>query len=199
VIDKMVFVDTETGSLEPGPHRVWEVGMVVCDLQAEPLRRLRWELFIDPAVAEPDALRVGGLYTRGLQHLLQDPGCHPLAAHHNREAVKQIARELDGAVLAGINPAFDAAHLRRLARDWGQAPWWHHHLVCAVGAAAQALGMTPPFVTRRCLQALQVPTQDLQAHCALDDAELARRLYRAARARMSPRTDMPPADVSVPT
>jgi DNA polymerase III epsilon subunit-like protein len=199
VIDKMVFVDTETCSLEPGPHRVWEVGLVVCDLRGQALQRLRWELFIDPAVADPDSLRVGGLYARGLQHLLRDPRRQALAAQHNREAAEQIAQQLDGAVFAGINPAFDAAHLRQLMRDWGQAPWWHHHLVCAVGAAAQALGMDPPFITRRCIQGLQVPTQDLRAHCALDDAELARRLYRAARARSSTSSAVSQSTVSVPT
>ncbi len=177
----MVFVDTETSDLDVASHRVWEIGMVICDLNAQPLDYRRWELFIDPAVAAPEALRVGGLYRRHLQHLLRDPAKYEDAAEHNRRVAAEVAALLDDVVFAGINPAFDAGHLRQLLSDWGQVPCWHHHLVCAVNAAAQRLHHTPPFTTQGCVKGLRVDTAGLEAHAALDDAELARRLYLAAR------------------
>lgn len=181
MIERMVFVDTETSDLNVVSHRVWEIGMVICDLDAQPLERREWELFIDPSIASPEALRVGGLYRRRKQHLLLNPAQHEDAAEHNRRVAAEVASILDNVVFGGINPAFDAGHLRRLMLDWGQAPCWHHHLVCAVNTAAQCLQHTPPFTTQGCVKGLRVDVGGLEAHKALDDAELARRLYLAAR------------------
>ena len=189
MIDRMVFVDTETSDLDVVSHRVWEIGMVVCDLDAQPLEQIEWELYIDPAIAAPEALRVGGLYRRHKQHLLRDPATDPVAAEHNRRVAAEVAAILDNVVFAGVNPAFDAGHLRQLMRDWGQAPCWHHHLVCAVNAAAQRLLHTPPFTTQGCIKGLRVDTGGLTAHTALDDAELARRMYLAARKPWEQRPD----------
>lgn len=189
-MSKLVFIDTETVRLDPAPGSVWEIAAI--ERTAEGDREWLWQVRPDLAIADANALRIGGFYQRFKDY----PAAEFQSPHRTPEGedfdtppgalrgvpVEKVARALavllDGATLVGACPWFDAGHIESFLRHNGQAPaWTHRHIDVealasgrlrkqqkGLAVAAQALGMVWDYDS---------------AHTALYDARAARFIYDA--------------------
>jgi hypothetical protein len=160
---KIVSVDVETTGLVPGTHEVWEVGIVPADSGREHMyfQFQPTELY---TASEPTALQIGGFYDRfdwigdptyardmlveGVikdeEEQVEKPSGHK-AVTLGAEACWKIAKELEGATIMGLNPHFDAAHLRALLHRYGHARTWSHRFLDLGSFAAGAWGARIPL------------------------------------------------------
>lgn len=180
----IVFVDTETTGLDPFLHDAWEFALIV--------RRdghdTEYEFRLQPDItnAEPAALKVNRYYerTRTADWRWDDP----------YYATVNMYRLLNGAIMVGSNPAFDAEMLRSLfARYYEQPRSWHYRTIDVATLAAGYLhGLdTPsgnqtgqigslPWSSRGLSRAVGIePPGDDVAHTALADARWAKAVYDA--------------------
>ena len=126
----VVVVDCETTGLDPIRHMAVEVAYVH-------LGEYGAGAFVPPHTldgADPKALEINRYHER--------------LAHRDRDdryaATEAMWAALSGATLAGSNPGFDAAFLRRLFVDAGLAPDpWHHRMLDLASYAAGVLGLDP--------------------------------------------------------
>lgn len=185
-----VIADTETTSLIPDYYRgsgvIWELALVKED-GTEHL----WRMQPDLAKADPQALTVGGYYrrTRDMCARCTPDRAHDLTVPRPRSADPEwslpsavaagAARLLDGAVLIGANPAFDAMFLTAFLREHGQAPTWHYALrdiqSMAYGFLRGANDGPLPAVdahTDEFARALGVDPEKFDRHSALGDCLL---------------------------
>lgn len=187
--------DCETTGTDPTSHVAWEVAVVRRELDGTESRRLwqirpnRAELFI----ADPKALEICRFEERfavpnGADAADMTPtltGGDPIPLDF-LDAAQQMYDVLEGTVMVGSNPHFDASFLHQLFRV-NKDPW-HYRPVCAVTLAAgrlRALGAAweMPFSTTDLSAAVGVPrpAPDVQ-HTAMADAVWALALYDAATA-----------------
>lgn len=135
----VLIIDTETTALVPdypgGSGVIWELALID---QVTGTGHL-WRMEPDLSKADPQALTVGGYYKRTRDMCTR---CTPSRAHDLTQPTRTGDREwsdpaelapvvavlLDGAVLIGANPSFDAAFLTAFLRQHGQAPTWHYRL-----------------------------------------------------------------------
>ncbi|QGJ93793.1 DnaQ-like DNA polymerase III subunit [Mycobacterium phage Hannaconda] len=142
----------------------------------------------DLANADPKALQVNRYYERGVWARALDNERAALRYH-------ELRQWLDGNVLAGSNPAFDARLLSRaqyitpseyipfgmkpIARSFGQP--WHHRLLDLSAYAAGVLGI--PFEElpglHKVCELLGVVNEE--AHSALGDARATAECFRILR------------------
>jgi hypothetical protein len=135
----VVFVDTETTSLDRHRRRIWEVGLI----RHEDGQRAELQFFIDPidlSDADPASLRIGRFYERHpwgvklsntevtAEAYEEMYGHVPMLLSPALAAVK-IAEWTHGAHLIGAVPSFDEESMAALLREHNQAPSWHYHLV----------------------------------------------------------------------
>lgn len=106
---EFLYLDCETGGLDPEVHPLIEVAWALGD--AEPKR-----LILPHSVenAESEALMINHYYERGLDE-------EPVAT---QAEINQLNVLLKGAHIAGSNPAFDVAFLREAGFSG-----WHHRLM----------------------------------------------------------------------
>jgi DNA polymerase III epsilon subunit-like protein len=180
---KIAFVDVETTGTDPNRHHLWEIGVIL----RENGRDLEycWQVWPDLTTADPMALKVNNFYTRCQVDKDADVhiAAHPDDAESNTRdwLTFDLARLLNGAVLAAANVTFDAAFLDRFLRAHGHAPAWDYHLLEIESYAAGALGFTPPWKLDKLASALSVPLLgDKERHTALADARLVRDVFNAA-------------------
>lgn len=118
---------------------------------------------------QPDALALNGYADRLADVDMQDDGQRLLDLH----------MALRGQVLAGANPAFDAAHLSRLFVRAGLHPDpWHHRLLDLSAYAAGVLGLNPgelPGLASVC-DLLSIPAGD---HTAAADVAATAACFQA--------------------
>ena len=188
--------DTETTGLDALRHDVWEVAVIRRDLDGGVTRRL-WQIRpVSLHTADPEGLRISRYHERmvvpdGVDALDMTPtltGGRPEPMDF-MAAVRQMYDALNGTVMVGSNPHFDASFLHPLFR-FGKDPW-HYRPVCAVTHAAGVLAangqaMPVPWRSHDVSRALGVepPPKDV-AHCAMPDAEWALALFDAAN-RLAP-------------
>ncbi|WP_395705117.1 exonuclease domain-containing protein [Rhodococcus ruber] len=134
---RVIVVDVETTGLDVRFAQVLEVAAV--DLRTGEL--LEFVPHLDKRKlehADPTSFAVNGYYERRVFE-------RELDAEETCERYEQLHGMLDGATLAGVNPRFDAALLRRSfaeqLRTWTEP--WHHRLVDLSSYAAGALGVDP--------------------------------------------------------
>lgn len=189
----LVFGDTETTGLDPFMHDAWEFALIV--------RRdghdTEYEFRLQPDLtnADPKALEINRYHerTRAAGWTWDDP-------HY---AAVNMYRLLNGAVLIGSNPAFDADMLRNLfARYYDVAKPWHYRTIDVTTFAAGALyGRAGEWTRKDCDAAwyskvanaigwpwksydvsrhveVEPPAKDV-AHTALGDARWARDVWDA--------------------
>ena len=124
---RVIVVDTETSGLLD-TDQVVECGWA--DLHTGegaafvPLHSTQWVL----DHGDPYALELNG-YRERLQ----------FAPRADATVVRTLADALNGAVLAGSNPAFDARHLPTMFTRYGLAARWHHRLLDLSAYAAGKL------------------------------------------------------------
>jgi DNA polymerase III epsilon subunit-like protein len=186
-------VDVETTGTDPGRHHAWDIAVVEPDGA-----RHQWFVKPDLGTADPHALKVGQFYRRTAGLLA------PLARRQGpkwsdpAKAAVEIAVLLDGAVLLGHNPPFDAAMLAALLRRNGQVLTADHHQIDTgtlvtgfiAGVRRGYRGVTEPAVPCRwpdpkgrhladMARAVGVDPDGYEQHTALGDALLAWDTYQA--------------------
>jgi DNA polymerase III epsilon subunit-like protein len=126
----LAFVDCETTGLDPFLHDAFEIAVI---LRADGRDQEHvFHIRPDLANASPDALVLNRYHER-----TSDPAWKWHDPHH---AATQLHRVLDGAVLIGSNPAFDAEMIRHLfARYFDDATPWHYRTVDVVTLAVGSL------------------------------------------------------------
>lgn len=155
----IVFVDTETTGLDPAIHDLVEVAWAIDD---------------------------GPITSAIVPHTLLKASVEALAINHYNErnlsdhskwartlVLEPFWAALDGATLAGANPAFDAAFIRA---KWPKAPRWHHRLLDVEAYAAGALAWSHPRGLAETAQQLGIEV--VPDHTAAADVEVARLVYQ---------------------
>jgi len=158
----IVIVDTETDGLDPDRHEPVEVAWLR-------FREYGAGSFIPPhslAFADPEALRIN----RYEERLRGKPWDDRFSA------AEALHITLRGNVLAGFNPAFDAAMLGILFRRAGlPVQPWHYRLLDLSAFGAGVLGLHPAHLPGgdRLAQLLDVRIEDRERHTAMGDCQLA--------------------------
>lgn len=159
---KIVSVDLETTGLVPGTHEVWEIGIVPVDSGREHMYFQFQPIELEES--ESTALQIGGFYDRfdwiGNPLYARDMLVEGVIKEEDEESEKpsghkaitgaaeacwKIATELEGATIMGLNPHFDAAHLRALLHKHGHARAWSHRFLDLGSFAAGAWGARGPL------------------------------------------------------
>ncbi|MDH6610239.1 DNA polymerase III epsilon subunit-like protein [Streptomyces sp. SAI-208] len=196
----LAFIDGETTGLDPKEHSMWELAVIRREngVDTEHLWQIRlanWEI----EQADPKAMEINGYHERfalpedyqagEMLHSCGTP--HPVKRADLRS---DLALLLDGAVLVGSNPGFDASFLHVFL----DARPWHYRTVdiallaagfrygqAASGAyggdfAFQADYPQPPYRSYEMSRAVGVePPAEGVAHTALGDARWARDVFDA--------------------
>lgn len=124
---KLAFVDTETTGLDPFLHDVWEVAVIVREDGDDTEHTFR--LPPDLSLAEAKALEINRYMER-----VTAPGWK---WDDRRTAARQLYRLLDGAVMVGSNPAFDAEFLAHFFGSYFEKPKpWHYRTIDVTTLAA---------------------------------------------------------------
>ncbi|MFE9286628.1 3'-5' exonuclease [Streptomyces olivaceus] len=196
----LAFIDCETTGLNPDTHSMWELAVIRREngTDTEHLWQIRlanWEI----EQAEPKAMEINRYRERNalpddyqvgdMTHACGLP--HPMKRDELRD---QLRGMLDGAVLIGSNPAFDASFLKVFLET---VPWHYRTIDIATLAAGRKLGQVDmvlrtggkqldsdivefPLSSRNLSRWVGVePPGDDVAHTALGDARWARDVFDA--------------------
>ncbi|MGI5281726.1 hypothetical protein ACQEVF_59295 [Nonomuraea polychroma] len=154
---KLAILDLETTSLDERHGDLWEIGLIMRDLQmpAERDTEWWWQVRPDLSLADPNSVQVGRYYERcrvthrtigggrrlaptldiaGSPWIKEHTG-KPLAEgdfYLNADAegiARTLAPELDGATIVANNPAFDRKFLAKFLRVNGQILTAHHRMI----------------------------------------------------------------------
>ena len=180
----LAFVDTETTGLHPTLNPVWEIAVIVDDVEHN------WQVQL------PRDLPIGDVTTHDVPHMTEWVLEHTRwrnvyddeTAIHPQQSARRFAELVDGRHLVGAVPSFDEERLRALHIRFVSGPStrmpWHYHLIdveaMAIGAlAARGMFFPLPWNSHDLSEALGVfvPAQD--EHTALGDARWAKALYEA--------------------
>lgn len=127
----IVFLDTETGGLDPKTCALVEVAWAT---EKEPEPRCL-VLPHDPTRVEDKAAELNGYYERGLNN----PACWAGA-----EEVNEFLRDLRDVTICGANPSFDTAFLATHFAFSPFDPPWHYRLLDIESYAMGKLDLDEP-------------------------------------------------------
>jgi hypothetical protein len=204
----IVFLDTETTSLDRVMRFPWEIGLIRRDPDGTEVETVfQVDAYADTlmpgwpqapiATADPMSLKIGRFHER----YGTNPDIRVVPASEAGQLVEQWTR---GALLVGAVPSFDEETLWKLVRGAQRTPTWHYHLVDVETLAAGSLGLTPPWNFDRVLAEFGLVYDEADRHTALGDARMARDLYDAVLAGPEPinaddLVDAPRPDVTAET
>lgn len=166
--DRLVFLDTETVTLDPQPGSVWEIAVMLPDDDTPRVTQVQPDL----SAAEPKALEVGRFAYRYR---------YDLALRHFDD-VRAWCRDNipEGSVIVGSNPQFDTAHLGQF---YGPkvAPW-HYHPCDLPSLVAGATGRWPDadgsLSLKWAAETVGIDPDGYERHTAAGDVLLARDIWR---------------------
>lgn len=198
---KLVFIDTETTSLDRRRRLIWDLALIVREPRGD--LEFQWFLDVDLRHADPASLRIGRYYQRHPDPCRTGRGREEAAGPARpAEVLPFVADLLQGATLAGSVPSFDEETLaRQLRQTSGLQPTWGYHILDVVTLAAGRLGLATPWGLDRVSAAAGLPPiPDADRHTALGDARAARDLYDwwAAQPIAAPAVPAAPAAAPIP-
>ena len=194
--NEIVFLDTETTSLDDERGEVWEIGLID-DLSS---REYCWQIRPDLTTADPNSLRISGYYRRNhmADHLIGDALrlAHPYhvgAGITTKAVAQELAMLLAGKTVIGAVPDFDYRFLRKFLARHGEVWTAHYHLIDIEAMAAgyligrnkgHAAARLPtvsvelPWKSDDLSRELGVEPTDFLRHTALGDCRWVRAQYR---------------------
>lgn len=176
----LVFLDTETTSLNRWTRRPWEVALIV-RRPGRPDFEYSWQIEdVDLSDADPMSLKIGKFFERHLK--FGDKPAKDTQAHPEAASASTIEKLTRGATLVGAVPSFDEETLAAMLRRHGLCPTWHYHLVDVETLAAGALKLQPPWNFDKVLAAYGLTYNEADRHTALGDTRMVRDLYDAVLA-----------------
>lgn len=190
---KIAFCDTETTGLDPFLHDPWEIAVILRDGDKPDTEHV-YRIQPDLTNAEPEALKIN--------HYHERTSAEGWRWDDSETAAHRLYALLDGAVLVGSNPAFDADMIGKLfGRHYDQPRPWHYRMRDAADMAAgylygraselTRLGCDASYYervdkylaegwkSRELSRAVQVEPPGDDAHQALADARWMRDVYDA--------------------
>lgn len=137
----LVFIDTETTSLDDTRGEIWEIAAILRRPGQADAEHL-WQIRPDLNTADPMSLRIGRYYERRVLDL-QAPGTavelvSPMLARVKDSpptftsaavVAYKLTELLDGAHVVGAVPDFDARFLKRFLARHGECWTAHYHLI----------------------------------------------------------------------
>lgn len=179
----LAFVDVETTGLVPGWHEMIDLGIVMTDLEGQPVD----SLFVRIQPRHPERTSPGAVAVNGFAV----ERWHALGAASPADAVARIfefhqrAAAGRNVMMVAFNSPFDTAFLDHLLRPEGRS--WrelYHYFVLDLPSMAWSLGLRD-LTGAELSERLGVPDEPRVAdeHTGLTGARLNARLYRALRAR----------------
>jgi hypothetical protein len=188
-VPRLVFADTETVRIKPGPATIWELALIERSADYGDAEYL-WQIRPDLTRADPMALKVGGYYERcqvrsyppgSYRRFLLGEDSEPEYGN-SRELAKFIAPMLAGAHLIAANPGFDAGHMDALLRANGECPAWDYHLIDLGSlvrgwAAAQGITVPWPLKVDGAARLVGLDPGGYEAHTALGDVRMGRDIF----------------------
>lgn len=160
----LVFIDTETTSLDPATRLPWEVAWWNVTPHGAAASCI-WHIEVPLDDADEEALKIGCYHER-----------MPPNPSSTREAAEAIHADLHGVTLVGANIAFDAQTLTNLLALHGLKPSWHYRLIDIESLVAGSFGRVVGGL-RDCLEACGLDYDPGLMHTALYDALQVRRLW----------------------
>ncbi|NKV45442.1 hypothetical protein GS926_14935 [Rhodococcus hoagii] len=159
---QLVIVDVETTSLDVETAAVVEIA-AVNTATGEELHFVPWHDPIDIERADPESLKVNRYHERGLERRMLD-------IDETVQHLERLGDMLDGNVLGGANPRFDARVLEQAFAASEVLAGWHHRLADVSAYTAGALRLPPNEIPglAECCDLLGVTNE--QEHSALADA-----------------------------
>jgi DNA polymerase-3 subunit epsilon len=181
----LVVVDVETSGLNPHRHSVLEVAAIdlttneelifVPDPAVPPLHGSpRWQ-----AIAQDKALAVNRYYERKVWEQTATPAA-------TEDAWNALAAMLDGNLIAGANPEFDAQFVDAAMHHWGIEPKRRHQTRDLVTYAAGALGFDPAIPLGSGDLIARLGITNTMPHSAEGDARAAAEAFQMIRDGKAP-------------
>lgn len=177
----LIWADVETTGTEPARHHAWDIALIVRDTMLSDAEH-QWFIKPDLSTADRIALQVGGYYKRTAG--LKAAGSREKSPKWSDpvKTVPLIASLLDGAVLIGQNPWFDASFLSALLKRHGHVLTCDYHYQ-NLGSLVTGwlLGRGEPVPSSRKLddlaKAAGLDLDGYERHTALGDCRLGRDLW----------------------
>lgn len=169
---RLIVVDVETSGLDPDAHDILEVAAIDLDTGAElhfvptPTRRSWRTRASDPA------MRVNRYYERAVYERTLDPAA-------TRTAWEELATMLDGNIIGGANPWFDAAFVDRALGFHSVECRRSHRLrdLATYAAGVLRIDISEPSSAADIFDMLGISNEE--AHSALGDARATAMAFRA--------------------
>lgn len=167
----LVWVDTETGGLDPQKAALLELAVITTDLSGHNVLG-RYEARLQPF--EGDAMKPGALKVNGYDPALWLDTAKPFA-----EAMDYLHQAAVSGILAGHNTKFDGAVIRRALERRGYARPWpgrsYQVDTTYMSWPLLAAGRIHDLKLSTIAEYLGIPNE--AAHRAMGDAETARLVY----------------------
>jgi DNA polymerase III epsilon subunit-like protein len=200
---RLIYLDTETTSLDERNGEVWEIGAIVRDPGEDDIEYL-WQIRPNLEDANPTSLRISRYYERiqvesRLPDVVQlDSNGNHLTTMSSAKLAGILAPMVDGATIVGAVPDFDFRFLRKFLADNGQCWTAHYHLIdienVAIGYIRGILAQggrknpemvslltdlveTLPWKYVNLCKAFSLFPDQYEAHTAIGDARLVRDLH----------------------
>jgi len=183
---RLAFLDVETTGLVPGYHEMIDLGLVLTDLEGEPID----SLFLRIQPEHPERLSEGAREVNAFdpERWIELGALIPAAAVDSLRAFHRRVAGDHRVLLVAFNSWFDAAFLDHLFRAAGGS--WrelYHYFVLDVPSMAWALGfrdLTGAELSARL--GVEDEPHVAEEHTGITGARLNARLYRALRERGVP-------------